>query len=335
MKRRKFLQACLVGSAAPAAASKFAGFSRVKPGTDHLPFKSESQNGLIVKVLGTAQDGGLPQIGCFCRNCRRARQEPEFARRIAALAVIDLKSRKYFLVDATPDIRAQTDMVLTRIGLGPEAEGEGLQGILLTHAHIGHYTGLMFYGYESMGARNLPVYCSQSMARFLSSNGPWDQLVKLNNITLKQLTPRKPYELISGLQIASFLVPHRDEYTDTLGFYIMGPSKKLLYIPDIHNWETWDHSLTAEVKKVDFALLDGTFFGPDELPGRNMDEIGHPFISATMKILGSSGREERNKVYFTHFNHSNPVLDPAGKPYSDVQAQGFHLAEDGAEFSLD
>lgn len=332
MKRRKFLKTCLAATA---------GFSFEKPWKEHPSLKPQDErtpkldDGMIVKVLGTAQDGGLPQIGCSCRNCRHARKEPGFARLISALALIDPQDKKYFLVDATPDIRAQVDMVHTRIGSESSTTAGCPQGILLTHAHIGHYTGLMFFGYESMGAQNLPVYCSHSMTHFLSKNGPWDQLVKLKNISLRLLTPGKQQRLTSRLHITPFLVPHRDEYTDTLGFIIKGPNKKLLYIPDIQNWGKWDRSIKEEVKKVDYALLDGTFFSPDELPGRDLDEIGHPFISDSMQILSSSDKQERNKVFFTHLNHSNPALDPEGQTYQAIKDQGFHLAEDGAEFSLD
>ena len=62
-----------------------------------------------------------------------------------------------------------------------------LSGIFLTHAHMGHYTGLMWLGKEVMGAAKVPVHAMPRMAAYLRSNGPWSQLVKLENIELREM----------------------------------------------------------------------------------------------------------------------------------------------------
>ena len=58
-------------------------------------------------VLGTAQDGGVPQLGCWHRYCARARRDPSFARTVACLGLVDESAQRTYLIDATPDIRAQ------------------------------------------------------------------------------------------------------------------------------------------------------------------------------------------------------------------------------------
>ncbi len=288
----------------------------------------------MIKVLGTAQDAGFPQIGCYCQNCLLARKSPELARLVTSLALCDLKEKKYYLLDATPDIKAQTHAIHTRLDLPLEGGKNTPEGIILTHAHLGHYTGLMFYGYESLSAYRLPVLCSLEMANFLAHNGPWSQLIQLENITLVSPPLEKSYALTSQIQVTPFNVPHRNEYSNTWGVIISGKNKKLLYIPDIQSWEVWEKSIAAEVKKADIALLDGTFFSSDELPERNQSKIGHPLLSASMQILQETVKEGGCKVYFTHLNHTNPTLNPEGEAIRKVKDRGFNLAEEGMEFFL-
>lgn len=288
--------------------------------------------GVVIKVLGTAQDGGISHSGCHCETCLQARRKPEHSRLIASLAILDLKEKNFFLLDATPDIRAQLDIVHHR--LNSQKTKFTPDGMLLTHAHIGHYTGLMFFGYEAMSTHRLPVYCSSRMQRFLSENGPWSQLVRLENIKIQSLQMDQEYSLTPRISMKGFQVPHRDEYSDTLGFVITGQEKRLLYIPDIRSWKAWDRSIVDEVAKVHVALLDGTFYSPDELPGRDLSKIGHPFIRVSVETLKAVVKKGRIQIYFTHLNHTNSALDPGGEARKRLEGEGFRLAEDGLEFAL-
>ena len=311
----------------------------LSPGRGRTSFFSASvpsppESNVLVKVLGTAQDGGIPQIGCFCPNCRRAREDSRFSRLVSSLAILDLRNRTAYIIDATPDLRIQYDRVHERLGREKTGRKNAPEGILLTHAHIGHYTGLMYYGYESLSIQNLPVYCSRKMGAFLSNNGPWDQLVRLENITLNIVDPDKRQNIADNISVVPFQVPHRDEYSDTLGYKIFGPKKQLLYIPDIQSWEGWNRSIKEEVEQADTAILDGTFFSPEELPGRDLAKIGHPFITKSLKILEDIARSERKKVFFTHLNHTNLALDPSGKERRTILEAGCDIASEGMEFFL-
>jgi pyrroloquinoline quinone biosynthesis protein B len=285
-------------------------------------------------VLGTAQDGGIPHLGCRCARCEAARRDPRRARLIASLALADLDERKLFLVDASPDIRAQVDRAL---GLFPPPLpqlSEVLAGVLVTHAHIGHYLGLAFFGYESAATRELPVHCSRRMAAFLANNGPWSQLVKLANIVPRTFEPGERVPLTASLSAVPFRVPHRDEYTDTMGFKIAGPARALLYIPDIQRWDAWERPLEDALRETDIALLDGTFFGPDDLPGRDMAAIGHPLIVDTLRRFKALPAADRPEVLFTHLNHTNPALDPASPAHRAIEDAGARLAEEGETIDL-
>jgi pyrroloquinoline quinone biosynthesis protein B len=331
MRRRSFLHSCF-GAVAGLKADILSAKLKSHPG--HISEKPGHAENILVKVIGTAQDGGIPHIGCSCSNCQRAWKKPQLSRFISSLALFDLTENKTIFVDATPDIRAQTMMIQERMTPQKPAQRYWPDGILLTHAHIGHYTGLMFYGYEALSTDKLPVYCSKRMKDFLSQNGPWSQLVSQKNIIARTISPEQRFSLTSQISIIALQVPHRDEYTDTLGYQITGPNRSLLYIPDIHNWKIWDRSVIEEVQKVDIALLDGTFFSHAELPSRDLSSIGHPFILDSMQLLKKIAQDGKTQILFTHLNHSNLALDPDGDARKTIEKNAFGLAEDGMEFPL-
>jgi pyrroloquinoline quinone biosynthesis protein B len=247
------------------------------------------------------------------------------------LAIVDPSSSERWMIDATPDFKQQL-RALDEIA--PASTSPGLAGILLTHGHIGHYTGLMHLGRETMGAREVPVYAMPRMQDFLSRNGPWDQLVRLKNIVLRPMQNDLPFELNQRIRITPFLVPHRDEYTETVGFRIVGPQRTVIFIPDIDKWEKWDRRIEEVIAGVDAAYVDGTFYAEGEIPGRNMAEIPHPFIVETMQRLASLPTAEKSKVRFIHLNHTNPALRPESEAARAISKAGFQLAVEGERFKL-
>lgn len=290
----------------------------------------------FVVALGTAQDGGLPQLGSRSEPSMRARADASFRRLVASLLVVDAVGGGRWLVDATPDIREQTEMA-DRVSPRQSAPGSRVplyDGVFLTHAHMGHYTGLVHFGREAYGALRLPVYGTEKMGAFLSSNGPWDQLVRLENVVLRDFEGGAPIELASGLNIRPIWVPHRGEYTDTVGFMVTGPNKRLLYIPDIDGWEGLDRSIEELISTVDYALLDATFYDGSELPTRDIEEIGHPFIVDSMARFQALPPAEREKIVFTHLNHTNPATDPESPEARRVVDAGMSIATDGQRFGL-
>lgn len=229
-----------------------------------------------------------------------------------------------YLFEATPDIGAQLKMLHD---FGDQNTGGSVDGIFLTHAHIGHYTGLMYLGKEAMEADNTPVYVMPRMRNFLTNNGPWGQLVSNKNITLKELANEQPIRLSESIEVTPFLVPHRDEYSETVGYRIRGPNKSVLFIPDIDKWEKWDKNISNEVKKVDYAFLDATFFSAEEINQRDISQIPHPLITESLDRFQQLTREERSKVIFIHFNHTNPVLKPESEEARKLTEQGFQIAK--------
>lgn len=274
-------------------------------------------------VLGIAQDAGYPQAGCEKTCCTHLKGHPEDARRVSCIGLVDPISKSCWLLDATPDFTAQYDELLTI------TKSHRLSGIFLTHGHIGHYTGLMYLGREAMGAKNLPVYTMPQMGKFLTTNGPWSQLVSLQNISLQPLKADSVIQLNERLAITPFQVPHRDEFTETVGYHISGPNRSALFIPDIDKWAKWDRDIISEMEDVDLAFIDGSFFQEGELPGRNMAEIPHPFVVESMEALNGLSDLNKAGVHFIHFNHTNPLLLPGSEARTKVLQSGFRIAAEG------
>jgi len=279
-------------------------------------------------ILGIAQDAGAPQAGCEKICCRDRWDNPKLQQRVSCLAIVDPVSSERWMIDATPDFKAQL-RVLDELAPMPN-----LSGIFLTHGHIGHYTGLLHLGREAIGARAVPVLVMPRMEKFLSSNAPWEQLVRLQNIALRPLQNDSTMVLNHRIQVTPFLVPHRDEYTETAGFRITGPNKSVLFIPDIDKWEKWERRLEDMLASVDVAYVDGTFYADGEIPGRNMREIPHPFIVETMQRFASLSRIEKNKIRFIHLNHTNPALRRNSDARQAIQKAGFHVATEKERIGL-
>lgn len=296
----------------------------------------EHPAGPYVRVVGTVQDGGLPHAGCTCERCAAARRDPARRRWVASLAVVLPASGRVYLVDVSPDLRQQLDLLAdVRDPPAGATDRSPVDGVLLTHAHVGHYLGLAFFGYEAMNSHDLPVWCTPRMAAFLRANGPWSLLVDRRNVELREVTPGAAgIDLGDGVTARAVAVPHRDEYTDTVGWRFEGPARTLFFVPDTDSWEAWDRPLPEALTGVDVALLDATFYSPDELPGRRVEEIGHPLIPDTMDRLQAEVDAGRLEVRFIHLNHSNPALDPASEAAREIERRGYAVAAEGEEFGL-
>lgn len=278
-----------------------------------------------ILVLGNAQDAGYPQAGCEKECCQRVYKNPENKRFVVSLALIDPISKENWIFDATPDFKEQLKLLSTHLKDPLNIP----KGILLTHAHIGHYTGLMHFGREAMGTKNIPVYAMPKMKSYLKNNGPWSQLVNLKNIELHPLQKDSILFLNERISVIPIQVPHRDEYSETVGFLIDTSIHKILFIPDIDKWSKWDRSITDYIGKVDIALLDATFFKDGEIKGRSMSEIPHPFVEESMDLFKNLSKSEKRKVHFIHFNHTNPLLIEGSEAQKAVLKNGFNIANQG------
>jgi pyrroloquinoline quinone biosynthesis protein B len=281
-----------------------------------------------ILILGTAQDGGFPQAGCKKECCRSVWENKIPHQSVSSLALIDPISKQKWIFDATPDFPEQLHLLDNHL-----KSSTLLDGIFLTHAHIGHYTGLMHLGREVMGSSKIKVFVMPKMKDFLENNGPWSQLVNIQNIEIQRMKEAEVLVLNERLKVMPFRVPHRDEFSETVGYKIMTKDKSLIFIPDIDKWQKWDKNLVDVVKEHDVLLLDGTFYKDGEI-ARPMSEVPHPFIMETVELLSGLPKSEKNKVKFIHLNHTNPILQPNSKERKDLKMKGFAWVETGQKIEL-
>ncbi|WP_299245766.1 MBL fold metallo-hydrolase [uncultured Aquimarina sp.] len=281
-----------------------------------------------ITILGIVQDGGYPHINATKEF--EGVKEDKFAKElVVSLGVIDRQKKKKFLIEATPDLPEQLAMLDAKY----LHHDKIIDGIFLTHAHMGHYTGLMYFGREAMGSKDIDVFAMPKMKSFLENNGPWSQLVDLQNIKINLLENEIPVKITENIKITPFLVPHRDEFSETVGYKIKGNRKSALFIPDINKWSLWNKNIVDEIKKVDYAFIDATFFKDGEIP-RPMSEVPHPFIEETIELFKNELKVIKSKIVFIHFNHSNPLIHKDSKKRIQLEKEGYQFANTGDIFEL-
>ncbi|MFH6603123.1 MBL fold metallo-hydrolase [Maribacter algicola] len=282
-------------------------------------------------ILGTVQDAGSPHIACQKECCIELFDNPDPERKVVSLGLIDAQNRKTFLFEATPDIAEQLKILKnTAFRDAPEIPN----AIFPTHAHIGHYTGLMYLGKEATNARNVAVYSMPKMKVFLEENGPWSQLVSNKNVELMPISDGQKLVLAPNITIVPFTVPHRDEYSETVGYRIIGPHKSVLFIPDIDKWGKWETNIIDEIAKVDYAFLDAAFYDAEEIDNRDISEIPHPFVIESMALFKDLPSSEKQKIHFIHLNHTNPLLKQESPQSQKVLEKGFNIARFRQKFKL-
>ncbi|MEM7185384.1 MAG: MBL fold metallo-hydrolase [Bacteroidota bacterium] len=323
MKKLVFLFLLLVGFAC-------AESNAPPPANEIKEIDLPPAQGVSLIVLGTVQDAGSPHIACKRSCCKTLFDAPDPLRKVVSLGVVDKPSKISLLFEATPDITTQTKVLGNYASLGKQLP----DGIFLTHAHIGHYSGLMYLGKEATNAQKVPVYAMPGMRKFLENNGPWSQLVTNENIEIAPMVNHQSVQLSPSLKVIPLQVPHRDEYSETVGFKIIGPNKSALFIPDIDKWSKWEQDITQILSDVDYAFLDATFYDGDELNTRDISEIPHPFVVESMERFGALDSEEKKKVHFIHFNHTNALLRDDSPAYKKVLENGFQVARIHEVFQL-
>ena len=262
-------------------------------------------------------------MACRCPTCEAARVGRIPRRLASSAAVIDRKGGRAWLIDASPDLPEQMETVRDAMG-GSKVSGVPLSAILLTHIHMGHYWGLGHLGKEGMMPRGLPVIAPPAAARFLGENRPFKDMVEWGALDVRVSHPGDTINLTEDLSMRPVTVPHRADFSDTVAGLVEGPREKVLYAPDMDRLED---SFVDVMTSVDMAIIDGTFYYRDEIPGA-MDRVPHPPVEESIVRLRRV-LEEGTRVAFTHLNHTNPLCDPRSYEFEQVVSQGFGVLLDG------
>lgn len=277
----------------------------------------------FIAILGIAQDGGVPHAGCDKECCRGAWEDLSQRKFAVSLGIIDPLSKERWIIDVGPDFKDQLHL------LNNVCPAENLlDGIFITHGHIGHYTGLLMLEKAVLDTDRVPVFVMPKMKTFLSKNRPWKDLIGEHNIVLRDLGDNRSIALNKRIKIKPFLVPHRVDYTETVGFIIEGPDRSVVFIPDIDHW---NKETDCVIEEADIALLDGTFFSGEELPGRDMSKVPHPLIQDSVDRFSDLDTTE---IFFIHFNHTNPALISGSQEGTMVRNRGFKIARRGQHLKI-
>ena len=285
---------------------------------------SEKNKSPYVIALGIAQDGGVPQAGCTKVCCKNRWMKSKKEIYVTSLGIVDPNSMEAWIIEASPDFPFQHKKL--------SADNE-VKGLFITHAHIGHYAGLMYFGREALGSQGIKVNVLPRMFDFISTNAPWSQLVDLMNITLSKINFGDNIVINPTLSVIPIQVPHRDEFSETSAFLIVGPNKTALFLPDIDKWSKWSINIVEMLLNVDYAFIDATFYTDNEI-NRDINEIPHPLVIETMDLLSDLPDYQKDKVYFIHMNHTNQMLDANSDTSRNVLEKGFNIARLGQKFHL-
>ena len=289
-----------------------------------------------VSVLGISQDGGFPQAGCYRDCCELAKNNPSLKKHPVSLGIVGLDGSKH-LIEATRDLAWQLNLWNSI-----ESNENSLSSLWITHAHHGHIDGLGLFGKEVMNTKKLNLFCSNSLSKLIQKTPNWNLLVELENIQINLIKDSDLYSPTPncGFKIKPIKIPHRAELSDMHAFIIIGPNKNLLFLPDHDTWESTLEFVNKtsirdwlKSEKIDFALLDGTFWSSNELIGRNQKNVPHPTVSETLELIGE--RESGDPIIkFTHLNHTNPLNKKSSDEFLYVKKTGWDVAEEGEVFCI-
>ena len=282
-------------------------------------------------ILGTAQDGGVPQAGCGCSNCNAAFENPQRVRFPVSLGVIDNQGGMH-LIEATRALPQQLKIWADACRFDSPIRPNS---VLLTHAHLGHIEGIGQFGKEAMGCRNLTLVASESVASILQEKKLMTPFV------IADFGSQNLPKFQQGGVVFDFIpVPHRDDTSDTHAILISGENKRVLFLPDHDDWEQtlksvgyknpneWFQSLGAT-----HVLLDATFWNGEELSGRDMKDVPHPTVEDSLARLqeGGIGGPE---IILIHLNHTNPLNNPNSHQSRMVEDAGHSIGQRGMTIEL-
>ena len=287
-----------------------------------------------VTILGTAQDGGLPQPGCTRDCCVRVRSNGALRRYPVSLGIVGIDGSSH-LIEASRSMGDQFE-----IWNSMDTIDTALSSVSITHAHLGHIDGLGLFGKEVMGSQDLTVHCSQSVANLIEQNPIWRALREDGVIIPTVWNANQPFEPSPGcgFNIRAVPVPHRDEFSDNHALLIEGKDSTILFMPD---HDTWEETLSGGTIRdwlselgVDIALIDGTFWDDTELQHRDMSEIPHPTVRESLERLGNRQSSDPD-IRFLHLNHTNPLCNPSSPEVEELHAKGWGLVNEGDSFTLE
>ncbi len=311
-----------------------------------------------VKILGSAAGGGFPQWNCACPNCRSLRAGTFRGKaRTQTQVAISADSHSWFLLGASPDLRAQIEATPelhphARPDKGPR--DSPIAGVVLLNADIDHVLGLMLL----RELQPLRVHATKSVRRILTKDNSMFAMLErvADQISWIEFMPGAQFSLLSpagedsGLRCraiplgshfpAYVSAPRRSQLhplESSLGLIVESSSgKRLAFMPAVPQI---DKNVLKLLDLADVILFDGTFWSADEListqgSGQSSWDMGHIPVSSAAGSLEKLAHLARPRRIYVHINNTNPMLNEAGPEYRQVHEAGWEIAEDGWQFDL-
>ncbi len=297
---------------------------------------------LTAIVLGSAAGGGYPQWNCRCPVCCLAWEgDPRVRRRTQAGLAVSADGRRWALLNASPDLRAQLEATPALQPRG-DVRGSPIDAVVLTGAEVDQIAGLL----HLRERQPFTIHGTAATLGAMAGNPIFAVLagdvVKRHSVALQQ-----PFEVV-GLEVELFAVPGKvplylergepqpaQESGANVGVELRSGSARLVFVPGA---AAMTPSLLQRLAQADVVMFDGTLFTDDEMmrngsgskTGRRMGHM--PIDGADGSLAALAGLTAR-RIYI-HINNTNPVLIEGSSERRRVEAAGFEVAADGMEVAL-
>ena len=302
---------------------------------------------MILRVLGSAAGGGVPQWNCACANCSAARAGAAPARTQSSIA-LSADGVAWYLINASPDVAAQIEAFEPLQPL--VGRDTPIAGMLLTDANVDHAGGLAVVRQQGDHAfvvrSSEPVralLCAQpAFAPFARPPHRWEDLA-LDGEPCPPVSEDEPFgsALVVSAVAVPGLMPGYAGRAATRGAVVAYACEdrrsggRVLFAPV---FAAVDEVLRSAIERADVAFLDGSFYSDDEMAEQGLGnkrarDLGHcPVGGGEGSLAALAGIETR--CIFTHVNNTNPMLDPDSPAALAVAHAGAELAYDGMELHL-
>jgi pyrroloquinoline quinone biosynthesis protein B len=305
---------------------------------------------MMIKVLGSAAGGGLPQWNCNGRNSADVRKGAAgLVPRTQASVAVTADRAQWVLLNAAPDLRQQINDTPE---LHPASDGaprnSPIKAVVLTNGDVDAVAGLLCL----REGQPFTIYGTDRVLGVLATNSIFDvldpRLVK--RVTMEFGRPfavEGPFGAV-GITVEAFPVPGKvplyledakagaglgTQEGDTAGLKVTETASghHFFFIPGCAKV---DDALRARLKGAPLLFFDGTLFTNDEMIAQGLlnktgERMGH------MNMSGSAGSIEQiaplnvGRKIFIHINNSNPALREGSPERVAVEAAGWEISYDG------
>ena len=297
---------------------------------------------MLVRVLGSAAGGGFPQWNCGCPCCRAVREgsRPCLPRTQSSIA-ISADHEQWFLVNASPDVRAQLEASPALLPAAGRATP--LQGVLLTDAELDHALGLLLL----REAESLELHATAAVHETLrTDNSLLATLQAYCPVKWREVVPGEDVALGNGLSYRAFDVPttKRSRFGPDRGpgrvvgyrFTDERSGRAAVCLPGV---QEITGQVREQLRDCTGLFIDGTCFSDDEMPrlglaSKTSREMGHLPMSGPGGSLEQLAELPIERKIYVHLNNTNPVLLDDSPERWEVERLGFEIATDGTEVQI-